>query len=490
MTAEQLIKYLKENELDIQSAIASNLLMDLVFPIYANSEPIKGAILSPFFGYIRLMDHSVPFYEIISKDILFKLSKRTYLEYLKNPKGLIAKINKRSVYQKKMDKIWQGCEKNKNLSDLELLAAYKNMVEVAKQFWSLAMIGEDKYQIIDIEITPYFARRHNLDLVRAQEIITILSHPEKLGIFNTERKEFLNLCLAVLNSDINSDLKIKKYLKNYFWLRTDFYRAQEITTESILSEIKKEIKKKGRNGILKEIKKIDQNFAEIERKKKQILSSLKLTKKDNSDLKFVQLAVWWQDQRKAEMMKHFHYILRLVAEIAKRLNIDYDEAVACTLDEFEELLAGRKIKKHPQEIFVVYQKGKAPEFFYDETAKQLLETALKVKSVNEIKGMVASRGNSQIIKGIARIINNPLEDKFNKGEILVTSMTRVEFVPLMRKAKAIITDEGGIACHAAIVSRELGIPCIIGTKIATKVLRDGDLVEVDADKGIVKIIKN
>jgi len=59
----------------------------------------------------------------------------------------------------------------------------------------------------------------------------------------------------------------------------------------------------------------------------------------------------------------------------------------------------------------------------------------------------------------------------------------------MKKAVAVITDEGGITCHAAIVSRELKIPCIVGTKIATRVLKDGDKVEVDADKGVVKIIK-
>jgi pyruvate,water dikinase len=68
-------------------------------------------------------------------------------------------------------------------------------------------------------------------------------------------------------------------------------------------------------------------------------------------------------------------------------------------------------------------------------------------------------------------------------------MTTPDFVPAMRKAVAIITDEGGITCHAAIVSRELGKPCIIGTKIATKALKDGDVVEVDADNGVVRIIK-
>ena len=64
-----------------------------------------------------------------------------------------------------------------------------------------------------------------------------------------------------------------------------------------------------------------------------------------------------------------------------------------------------------------------------------------------------------------------------------------EYVPLMKKAAAIVTDEGGITCHAAIVSRELNKPCIIGVKIATKVLKDGDLIEVDAEKGVVKVIK-
>ena len=68
-------------------------------------------------------------------------------------------------------------------------------------------------------------------------------------------------------------------------------------------------------------------------------------------------------------------------------------------------------------------------------------------------------------------------------------MTNSFFIPIMKKAKAIITDEGGITCHAAIVSRELNIPCITGTKIATKVLKDGDMVEVDAERGIVKIIQ-
>ena len=67
-------------------------------------------------------------------------------------------------------------------------------------------------------------------------------------------------------------------------------------------------------------------------------------------------------------------------------------------------------------------------------------------------------------------------------------MTRSEFIHLMKKASAIVTDEGGVTCHASIISRELGIPCIIGTRTATITIKDGDLVEVDANTGIVKIL--
>jgi phosphohistidine swiveling domain-containing protein len=77
----------------------------------------------------------------------------------------------------------------------------------------------------------------------------------------------------------------------------------------------------------------------------------------------------------------------------------------------------------------------------------------------------------------------------NEGDILVSGMTNPQMVPLLKKVAAIVTDEGGITCHAAIISRELKKPCIVGTKNATQVLKDGDLVEVDANKGVVYILK-
>lgn len=112
----------------------------------------------------------------------------------------------------------------------------------------------------------------------------------------------------------------------------------------------------------------------------------------------------------------------------------------------------------------------------------------KTIGVDSFVGNVAYQSGS--VTGRVRLVFTPEDVRsFVEGEILVTAMTAPDFLPAIKKSKAVITDEGGITCHAAIISRELKIPCIIGTKIATKVLHDGDEVEVDADKGIVRILK-
>ena len=111
----------------------------------------------------------------------------------------------------------------------------------------------------------------------------------------------------------------------------------------------------------------------------------------------------------------------------------------------------------------------------------------KNESIEEIKGTVAYKGK---VMGVVRMILSFKDmNSFKQGEILVTEMTNPDYLPIMKKASAIVTDEGGATCHAAIASRELGIPCIVGTKIATKVLKDGDEVDVDATKGVIKMIK-
>ncbi|MCX6707934.1 MAG: PEP-utilizing enzyme [Candidatus Woesearchaeota archaeon] len=116
------------------------------------------------------------------------------------------------------------------------------------------------------------------------------------------------------------------------------------------------------------------------------------------------------------------------------------------------------------------------------------------KNVSIIKGTIANRGE---YKGKVRIIrtlfSNRMEEeikKVKKGDVLVAETTGPEMTAACKRAGAIVTDEGGLTSHAAIISRELGIPCIVGAKIATRVLKDGDIIIVNANKGIINKLKD
>jgi phosphoenolpyruvate synthase/pyruvate phosphate dikinase len=139
----------------------------------------------------------------------------------------------------------------------------------------------------------------------------------------------------------------------------------------------------------------------------------------------------------------------------------------------------------------VFFAGKGDEILFTEEPEDIViltETMLpKVeKNIRELQGQI---GNKGVYTGTVRVIMN-LEDfgKMQPGDVLVSTMTTPDFVVLMNQSGAIVTDIGGMLCHAAIVSRELNKPCVIGTKFATQALKDGDMVEVNAEEGIVKIL--
>lgn len=114
-----------------------------------------------------------------------------------------------------------------------------------------------------------------------------------------------------------------------------------------------------------------------------------------------------------------------------------------------------------------------------------LEKSGDISNIKEISGQVACKG--KVVGRVRKVLKEVDVSKLEGGEILVTSMTLPTFAQAMKKAAAFVTDEGGITCHAAINAREMNKPCIIGTKIATQALKDGDVVEVDANTGKVTV---
>lgn len=161
-------------------------------------------------------------------------------------------------------------------------------------------------------------------------------------------------------------------------------------------------------------------------------------------------------------------------------------------EEIERLVTlGELIEEHygkPQDVEWATEKGKVyivqsrPVTTIKES-KDIVDTSEEVEGRILLKGLGASPG---IASGKVKVIFSEKEiSKVEEGDILVTTMTTPDMVPAMKRAAAIVTDEGGMTCHAAIVSRELGVPAIVGTKEATKVLKDGMIVTVDGEKGII-----
>ena len=119
-------------------------------------------------------------------------------------------------------------------------------------------------------------------------------------------------------------------------------------------------------------------------------------------------------------------------------------------------------------------------------ARAIEKTLNTVEPTDTLTGTIAYPGKAV---GTVHVVLNPNETStFKEGDILVTGMTRPDFIHLMRKAGAIVTDAGGMLCHAAITAREFKKPCIIGTRFASTAFKTGDCVEVDANNGIVKKI--
>lgn len=145
-------------------------------------------------------------------------------------------------------------------------------------------------------------------------------------------------------------------------------------------------------------------------------------------------------------------------------------------------------------LYALQAVGGKIQLFIGQRAKQIQKQVKREVPGRESNNAVALHGQTAYaalkpVIGIARVVRTLRDLKKLRGRyVIVTPMTTVRFSQYLRNAKAIITDEGGLTCHAAIVAREFKIPTIVGTKIATTVLKNGDRVGVDANKGIVRKI--
>lgn len=207
-------------------------------------------------------------------------------------------------------------------------------------------------------------------------------------------------------------------------------------------------------------------------------------------------SVAYAKQAGAEHQGMFTYhFLPFLRKVAEKLGLSYTELISLTHKEVlaalrgelsaEELIKRAKRRESLNWAVIIGEDGYAEIVEDEEDVKTLSVLIPKFeKNAQELKGQPGYKG---VVRAPAKIIMNSEEfHKLLPGDILVTSMTTPDFVVLMQKSAGIVTNIGGLLSHAAIMSRELKKPCIVGTKFATDVFKDGDMLELDAGKGVVR----
>ncbi|MDP1620645.1 MAG: hypothetical protein Q8M12_06660, partial [bacterium] len=342
MDAQELKKYLAENEIDVQSARAAFGAADWVFRAYSESAQITRV------GHNHVHCYFGPgedvFYQLISRDDIKKVSKKFYEDYLENPESMRNKIHAQQELALEIDRLGlEYLEKSgSGVSDAEFAKYFRNIIELAYEWWKYAAIGEDKAEVVNWEVVPRFQKRHGISREEAREAVSVLAHPDEMAVFNQERKDFFEICSAVnrqIDSSGNDDFTkawedkniqslVNEYIRNFFWIKTNLYEATRVDGYSLKDEVKNELKMKNEADLENELAKIEDNFSNIHASKNEIKKRHALSEADLMDIEFSQKAILWFDQRKSGMMKQFYYIYSMLREISARKRMDYH---TCTL---------------------------------------------------------------------------------------------------------------------------------------------------------------
>jgi len=303
----------------------------------------------------------------------------------------------------------------------------------------------------------------------------------------TEEQKLIKLAIKQKNGE-NIDQELQDHHEKYEWIATGHAGKKQIDISYFQKKIS-ELK-----NLQKSLRHLE-TFEEKTRKKNHAV--IKKYKFDGGVMLLKQIMDEvgpLHDVRKETFAKSVYYADDVREEIGKKTGYSLEELQLFELKELLLLKKGKKLDRKEIERrsqYIVLDVDHAKNIFHTysgEDAKQIIdkEFTFEYGDVDVLHGSCASIGKTR-----GKVVLVFKRDDFVKvevGNILVTGMTRPEMMPVMKKVTAIVTDEGGVTCHAAIVSRELGIPCVIGTKFATKILKDGDLVEVDADSGVVRKI--
>lgn len=384
----------------------------------------------------------------------------------------------------------------KQKTNAEAWTAYEQYCDYYK---TLGLLGEpfaiSVKDALTTQLENYFKQqleKKGLNKKFAEYFSTMVS-PTVPSFATREEQELVQIAAnAQLKGKKTVEKELEKHTQNYFWLPYDYEGTiwEKTYFETVIEELM------AKSGNLKEqAEKLQKRFAELEKKQNQIIQASEMDEKHRQLFKALQDCSEAMDYKKELFTQSHWYKNNLMKNIATRLEIPFYHTYFIQREEMKPALMEGKldrqtIEQRTQYCVSIVQNGSS-RIELGENAKaweQKIQAEQTEKTDSkEIHGQCASPGSAI---GKARVLESPKQiGEMQEGEILVAQATTPDFVPAMKKAKAIITNEGGLTSHAAIVSRELGVPCIVGTQNATKRIKTGDLIDVHAASGIVKKIQ-
>lgn len=398
------------------------------------------------------------------------------------------------------------------LSNDQLNNEFLDFQAALGRFWRVTIIVEAYAPFLDQYYLPKFEKDVG-DRKAAREAFVTLSLPTDLSFVSQERRDLLRLIIRFLKSaperrrlltssdadylaHLSTDnqeflFALERHVANYFWVQNSYGTWQKLSLHDYLGFIRDIIKEQSPADLEKELKQLTSQASQ-KREQELLEKKLGLSKETREELAFIRRVVWIKDERKKHVLKMLHVIHCFLEEYAKRTGIPSRTLGFAHIAEMPKVLRNELGEKELEDrmagMLHISQSGERKSFIIGNDMLLIREVLVRPhEGYNDaLQGTIACKGTSPVVQGTVRIILDPRDKEIGPDDILVTSMTRPDFVPLMRKAKAIVTDEDGITCHAAIVSREMNKPCIIGTRSATKVLKNGDRIEMRMNHGVVK----
>ncbi len=395
------------------------------------------AILKPMSQYYRLI--------FPDQHLIFDYDNVTWYFHMREFRSLGEQLI--PIYKKKKERIWKDFYGYaKTLSGRKTYESFhKNYVD----FWKVAYIPEFISFYIDSLLAP-------------GEQISIEGRS-----FTDQYENLLwKFAKGAKKEGINK-IDVSPILEEYFWIRNSYYGIHRLTEEEVRTEIKKKMgKKKTKPARIKDPVSISQDLVQI-----------------GKDM------VLMQDIRKKYMMKAAYYLHEFLKSIGKKYDLT-PLMMEQTIPQ-EVLAMKRCMPKLKEELKMRLRSstiiGDIKKGIKVYSGQIFFPKGVRKKAKFEVRGMVACGGKAV---GRAKIVKNFDQIyKVNHGDVIVSPMTSPELMAAIRRCVAIVTDFGGITCHAAIVAREFNIPCIVGTDDATLKISDDDLVEVDANSGVVRVLE-